>query len=110
MKKRLIYAALFSTALLGTAAMAEKPADPPPPPPAEEEDATTGEKLDKSIEQMEEAARGMADAASDHAEELMEAVEDLVKELQSYGSPRMDEDGNIIIPRRDDPGADETDI
>ncbi|MFQ5955849.1 MAG: hypothetical protein ACE5JZ_12360 [Kiloniellales bacterium] len=37
------------------------------------------------------------------AEKIIEALEILLRSIPTYGPPRIDEDGNIIIPRRGGP-------
>ena len=57
-------------------------------------------------------APGMAPAASEGqakeklregAARIMEAIELMIRAIPTYGMPRIDEDGNIIIPRRGSP-------
>ncbi len=37
------------------------------------------------------------------AERIMEAIELMIRAIPTYGMPRIDDDGNIIIPRRGGP-------
>ena len=44
-----------------------------------------------------------AKLAMEATQKLMQALELLIKSLPQYGLPRIDEDGNIIIPRLPNP-------
>ncbi len=56
-------------------------------------------------------APGVAASSEDQAKEklrqgaarIMEAIELMIRAIPTYGMPRIDDDGNIIIPRRGSP-------
>ena len=64
--------------------------------PALAEDAPPPE---DSQQKQEQAAK----LAMEATQKLMQALELLIKSLPQYGLPRIDEDGNIIIPRLPNP-------
>ena len=47
--------------------------------------------------------RGSARQALDQLGQALDALEGMVERLPSYGRPYIDEDGDIVIPRRQDP-------
>jgi hypothetical protein len=48
-----------------------------------------------------ESEGGPGEMAREGVEQLMNAIETFVHSLPMYGAPRIDEEGNIVIPRLD---------
>lgn len=53
-------------------------------------------------------AENPVDSLREGALKAMEALRELAEELQRYGAPHFDKDGNIVIPRKE-PGEDAPD-
>lgn len=47
--------------------------------------------------------------AREGAERLMQALEQILRVIPQYGMPRIEEDGDIVIPRLNPPGEEEQD-
>lgn len=86
---------------------------------AQAQDETPGEKLDRALRDTGQAAQDLADKAEIFARETadsvrgmaetaLDALDEAVRDLPQYESPELDDNGDIIIRRKRDPGEELT--